>query len=70
MIGLRGKGKHGTVNTIGAVAEELGTEGYNTDKNKKRNEGSYIMDSSYSDMEKLLNRSRTLADQSGKETQR
>ena len=56
-------------NTIGAVAEELGTEGYNTEKNKKRNEGSYIMDSSYSDMEKLLNRSRTLADQSGKEAQ-
>ena len=40
------------------------------DKNKKRNEGAYIMDSSYSDMEKLLNRSRTLADQSGKEAQR
>ncbi len=57
-------------NTIGAVAEELGTGGYNTDKNKKRNEGSYIMDSSYSDMEKLLNRSRILADQSGKEEQR
>ena len=57
-------------NTIGAVAEELGTAGYNTDKNKKRNEGSYIMDSSYSDMEKLLNRSRTLADQSGREAQR
>ena len=56
-------------NTIGAVAEELGAEGYNTDRNKKRNEGSYIMDSSYSDMEKLLNRSRTLADQSGKEAQ-
>lgn len=40
-------------NTIGAVAEELGDEGYNTDKNRKRNEGSYIMDSSYSDMEKM-----------------
>lgn len=52
-------------NTIGAVAEELGTEGYNTDKNRERNEGAYIMDRSYSDMEKLLNRSRTLADQSG-----
>jgi hypothetical protein len=57
-------------NTIGAVAEELGSEGYNTDKNKKRNEGSYIMDSSYSDMEKLLDRSRTLAEQSWKEAQR
>lgn len=56
-------------NTIGAVAEELGDEGYNTDKNRKRNEGSYIMDSSYSDMEKLLDRSRTLADLSGKEAQ-
>lgn len=56
-------------NTIGAVAEELGTDGYNTDKNKQRNEGSYIMDSSYSDMDKLLNRSRTLAGQSGKGVQ-
>lgn len=57
-------------NTIGAIAEELGTEGYNTDKNKRRNEGSYIMDSSYSDMDKLLNRSRTLADQFGKGAQK
>ena len=57
-------------NTIGAIAEELGAEGYNTDKNKKRNEGAYIMDSSYSDMERLLSRSRTLADQSGKEARR
>ena len=53
-------------NTIGAVAEELGSSGYNTDKNKKRNEGAYIMDSGYSDMNKLLDRSRALADQSGK----
>ena len=53
-------------NTIGAVAEELGIDGYNTDENKKRNESSYIMDSSYSDMDKLLNRSRTLAEQSEK----
>ena len=57
-------------NTIGAVAEELGSGGYNTDKNKKRNEGAYIMDSSYSDMNKLLDRSRALADQSGKEALR
>lgn len=54
-------------NTIGAVAEEMGPAGYNTDKNRKRNEGAYVMDSSYSDMDTLLNRSRTLADQSGKE---
>lgn len=53
-------------NTIGTVAEELGSSGYNTDKNKKRNEGAYIMDSSYSDMHKLLDRSRALADQSRK----
>ena len=53
-------------NTIGAVAEEFGAEGYNTDKNKERNEGAYIMDSSYSDMDTLLNRSRSLADRSGK----
>ena len=56
-------------NTIGAVAEEFGTEGYNTDKNRKRNEGSYIMDSSYSDMDKLLSKSRTLAEQTEKEVQ-
>ena len=51
---------------VGAVAEEFGAEGYNTDKNKERNEGAYIMDSSYSDMDTLLNRSRSLADRSGK----
>ena len=56
-------------NTIGAVAEEFGTEGYNTDKNRKRNEGSYIMDSSYSDMDRLLSKSRTLAEQTEKEVQ-
>lgn len=43
-------------NTISAVAEELGDEGYNTDKNRKRNEDSYIMDSSYSDMENFYNK--------------
>ena len=52
--------------TIGEVAEELGSGGYNTEKNKKRNEGAYVMDSSYSDMSTLLNRSKALADQSGK----
>ena len=55
--------------TIGPVAEELGAKGYNTEKNKKRNEGAYVMDSSYSDMDTLLNRSRILADKSGKEVQ-
>ena len=54
-------------NTIAAVAEEFGAAGYNTKKNKERNEGAYVMDSSYSDMNVLLNRSRTLADKSGKE---
>lgn len=53
-------------NAIAAVAEGLGTAGYNTAKNKKRNEGAYVMDSSYSDMEKLLKRSRALADKSEK----
>ena len=51
---------------IATVAEELGTEGYNTEKNRERNEGAYVMDSSYSDMEVLLNRSRSLADRSAK----
>ena len=57
-------------NTISEVAEELGSGGYNTEKNKKRNEGAYVMDSSYSDMNTLLNRSRALADQSGKKDDR
>lgn len=50
-------------NTIAVVAEEYGADGYNTDKNRERNEGAYVMDSSYSDMDTLLNRSRTLAGQ-------
>ena len=54
-------------NTIGAVAEEFGSSGFNTDKNRKRNEDAYIMDSSYSDMNRLLNRSRALADKARKE---
>ena len=54
-------------NTISAIAEELGSAGYNTDKTRKRNEGAYIMDSSYSDMNKLLSRSRNLAEKSRKE---
>ncbi len=53
-------------NTIGGVAEEMGAAGYNTGNGKKRNEGAYVMDSSYSDMGTLLNRSRVLADKSGK----
>jgi hypothetical protein len=49
-------------NSIAAVAEELGIDGYNTEKNKQRNEGAYVMDVSYSDMERLLDRSRALAE--------
>lgn len=49
-------------NSIASVAEELGIDGYNTEKNKQRNEGAYVMDASYSDMEKLLDRSRALAE--------
>ena len=49
-------------NSIAAVAEELGIDGYNTEKNKQRNEGAYVMDASYSDMERLLDRSRALAE--------
>ena len=54
-------------NTIGAVAEEFGGGGYNTDENRKRNEDAYLMDSSYSDMNNLLNRSRALVDKARKE---
>lgn len=49
-------------NSIAAVAEELGIDGYNTEKNKQRNEGAYVMDASYSDMGRLLDRSRALAE--------
>ena len=49
-------------NSIASVAEELGIDGYNTEKNKQRNEGAYVMDASYSDMEKLLDRIRALAE--------
>lgn len=51
-------------NSIAAVAEELGLEGYNTEKSRQRNEGAYVMDDSYSDMSKLLDRSRALAEKS------
>lgn len=51
-------------NSIAAVAEELGIAGYNTEKTKLRNEGAYVMDDSYSDMNKLLDRSRALAEKS------
>ena len=54
-------------NTISAIAEELGSAGYNTDKNRKRNKDAYIMDSSYSDMNKLLSRSCNLAEKARKE---
>ena len=51
-------------NSIAAVAEELGVDGYNTEKSRQRNEGAYVMDDSYSDMSKLLDRSRALAEKS------
>lgn len=56
-------------NTIPGVAEEMGESGYHSQKKPDRNSGAYVMDSSYSDMGRLLQRSRDLAEKSEKEAQ-
>ena len=53
-------------NLIPAVAETLGTEGYNTKLNDERNRGAFIMDASTMELDKLLSRSQDLAKRSGK----
>lgn len=53
-------------NLIPAVAETLGTEGYNTKLNDERNRGAFIMDASTMELDRLLSRSQDLAKRSGK----
>ena len=53
-------------NLIPAVAETLGTEGYNAKLNDERNRGAFIMDASTMELDKLLSRSQDLAKRSGK----
>ena len=48
-------------NTIAAVAEELGKNGYNSHLNDERNKGAFVMGSEASDINTLLSRSETLA---------
>ena len=48
-------------NTISAVAEELGKNGYNSHLNDERNKGAFVMGSEASDINTLLSRSETLA---------
>ena len=48
-------------NSISAVAEELGTAGFNTKLNDERNKGAFIMDSHAGEIDSLLSKSRLLA---------
>lgn len=48
-------------NTIAAVAEELGKNGYNSHLNDERNKDAFVMGSEASDINTLLSRSETLA---------
>ena len=47
-------------NSIAAVAEEIGTGGFNTKLNEERNKGAFIMDSHAGDIDKLLLKSSKL----------
>ena len=48
-------------NSIAAVAEEIGSGGFNTKINEERNKGAFIMDSHAGDIDQLLLKSRKLA---------
>ena len=54
-------------NSIVAVAEDLGTSGYNTKQNEERNKGGYLMDPHAGDIASLLSKSSRLADTQRKE---
>ena len=54
-------------NTIAAVAEEIGSRGYNTKVNDERNKGAFVMDPHAGDLERLLSKSSHLAAETGKE---
>ena len=56
-------------NTIAGIAEEIGENGFNNERNKSLNNDAYIMDDSYSDMEKILEKSKNLAEKNKEEKQ-
>lgn len=49
-------------NSIAAVADEIGTAGYNTKLNEERNKGGFVMDSHAGDIDRLLSKSSKLAE--------
>ena len=57
-------------NTIGSVAEDIGSAGFNTQLNEERNKGAFVMDSHAGDIDNLLSRSSRLAASSGEEDKR
>ena len=48
-------------NSIAAVADEIGTAGFNTKVNEERNKGAFIMNPHAGDIERLLSKSSMLA---------
>jgi hypothetical protein len=48
-------------NSIAAVAEDIGTAGFNTKLNEERNKGAFVMNPHSGDIERLLKRSSILA---------
>ena len=54
-------------NAIAAVAEDIGSTGFNTQLNEERNKGAFVMDSHAGDIDNLLSRSSRLAAGSGEE---
>ena len=44
-------------NSIAAVAEEIGSAGFNTKLNEERNKGAFVMSPHAGDIERLLSRS-------------
>ena len=48
-------------NSIAAVAEEIGTAGFNTKLNEERNKGAFVMSPHAGDLERLLSKSSKLA---------
>jgi len=55
-------------NSIAAVAEDLGTAGYETKLNEEKNKGGYLMNPHVGDLTELLARSSSLADTRRKDT--
>ena len=48
-------------NSIAAIAEDIGTAGYNTKLNEERNKGAFVMGPHAGDLEQLLSKSSKLA---------